>query len=168
MAPVRYADGPTTEVTVEIGAPPAAVWALVSDIDLPRRFSDEFQGAQWVDGCDGPAVGARFVGRSQHPAIGAWESVSVIVDFDPGRCFGWDVQGDGGVAASWRFELEPTATGTSLRQWARMGPARSGLSLAIQARPDKEERIVARRLEEWTRNMTATVEGIKALAEAAG
>jgi hypothetical protein len=31
--------------------------------------------------------------------------------------------------------------------------------------PDKEERIVARRLQEWERNMRATVEGIKALAE---
>jgi uncharacterized protein YndB with AHSA1/START domain len=165
---VRYADGPTTEVTVEIAAPPAAVWALISDIDLPCRFSDEFQGARWAEGSEGPAVGARFVGRNQHPAIGAWESVSVIVACEPGRSFGWDVQGDGGVAASWRFELEPTTAGTSLRQWARMGPALSGLSIAIQARPDKEERIVARRLEEWNRNMTATVEGVKALAEAAG
>jgi hypothetical protein len=46
-----------------------------------------------------------------------------------------------------------------------MGPAPSGLSAAIDARPDREERIVARRLEEWQRNMTATVQGIKALAE---
>jgi uncharacterized protein YndB with AHSA1/START domain len=163
---VRYADGPTTEVTVDIAAPPGIVWDLVSDIDLPSRFSDEFQGARWADDCDGAAVGARFVGRNHHPAIGTWESVCVVVACDPGRCFGWDVQGDGGVSASWRFELEPTAAGTSLRQWARMGPARSGLSLAIEARPDKEERIVARRLEEWKRNMTATVEGVKALAEA--
>jgi hypothetical protein len=31
--------------------------------------------------------------------------------------------------------------------------------------PDKEERIVARRLEEHERNMRATLDGIKALAE---
>ena len=46
-----------------------------------------------------------------------------------------------------------------------MGPASSGLTAAIKARPDKEERIVAVRLAEWQRNMQATVDGIKALAE---
>jgi hypothetical protein len=39
------------------------------------------------------------------------------------------------------------------------------LTIAITNMPDKEERIVARRLEEWRRSMQATVEGIKALAE---
>jgi hypothetical protein len=33
--------------------------------------------------------------------------------------------------------------------------------------PEKEERIVARRLEEWEANMRATLEGIKRLAEQA-
>ena len=34
--------------------------------------------------------------------------------------------------------------------------------------PEKEERIIARRLEEFERNMQATLEGIKQLAEANG
>jgi hypothetical protein len=46
-----------------------------------------------------------------------------------------------------------------------MGPARSGLSLAIDRMPEKEERIVARRLREFEESMRATVEGIKRLAE---
>ena len=46
-----------------------------------------------------------------------------------------------------------------------MGPAPSGLSIAINAMPDKEERIVARRLEEFEANMRATLDGIKRLAE---
>ncbi|MGH9057361.1 MAG: SRPBCC family protein [Acidimicrobiales bacterium] len=162
---MRYAEGPTVEVEVSVATPPAAVWALVSDIDLPSRFSDEFVGAEWVGTPGGPAVGARFVGRNSHPAIGSWETTSVVVQFEPGRLFGWEVQGDGGTSAAWGFEVEPDGDGTRLRQWARMGPARSGLSAAIDAHPDKEERIVDRRLEEWERNMRATVEGIKALAE---
>jgi hypothetical protein len=40
------------------------------------------------------------------------------------------------------------------------------LTPAIEAMPDKEELIVARRLEEHRGNMAATVAGIKALAEA--
>jgi hypothetical protein len=47
----------------------------------------------------------------------------------------------------------------------RMGPARSGLNIAIDAMPDKEERIIARRQDEHRANMTANLEGIKALAE---
>jgi hypothetical protein len=52
-----------------------------------------------------------------------------------------------------------------LRQGMRMGPAPSGLNIAIDAMPDKEERIVARRLEEHVANMRATLDGIKQLAE---
>ena len=53
-----------------------------------------------------------------------------------------------------------------LRQWAQLGPAPSGLTPAIEAMPDKEERIIARRLAEHRANMEATVNGIKSVAEA--
>src|SRR5207248_1805012 len=46
-----------------------------------------------------------------------------------------------------------------------MTPARSGTTSVIEKMPDKEERIIARRLEEWEKNMTATITGIKGLAE---
>ena len=58
---LRYADGPTTEVGRVIEATPAELWPLVSDIQLPARFSSEFRGAEWLDDATGPAVGARFV-----------------------------------------------------------------------------------------------------------
>ena len=67
--------------------------------------------------------------------------------------------------ARWRFRLEPAKSGVNLTFWAQIGPARSGLSRAIDAMPDKEERIVARRLDEHRANMVKTIEGIKALAE---
>ena len=47
-----------------------------------------------------------------------------------------------------------------------MGPARSGINAAIDAMPDKESRILHRRLAELHRNMEATLDGIKQLAEA--
>lgn len=162
---VRYADGPTETVEVDIAAPISEVWALVTDLDLPAGFSDEFQGADWLDGAEGPALGARFRGHNRHRAIGEWTTVCTVTAFEPRRVFGWDVGEIDAPAASWRFELEPRASGTLLRQWARMGPGPSRLTPAIAARPDREEQIVARRREEWRRNMTATVEGIKDLAE---
>ena len=42
---VKYADSPTTSIAVEIDAAPATVWPLLCDINLPGRFSDEFQRA---------------------------------------------------------------------------------------------------------------------------
>lgn len=163
---MKYADGPSAEVEVLIAAPTDRVWQLVCDVNLPGRFSDEFRGARWID--DGPALGARFVGRNEHPALGSWETTSWVTRYDPGRAFAWAVADPDHPSATWWFTLEEAAGQVRLRQGGRMGPAPSGLNIAITAMPDKEERIIARRLEEWTRSMTATVEGIKHLAEEEG
>lgn len=163
---MRYSDGPTVEVSVRIDAPAAAVWGLITDIGLPARFSSEFQGAEWVE-ADGPAVGARFVGRNHHDALGTWETTSFVTRCEPERAFEWAVTDPESPSASWWFTIEPVSdTAVVLRQGVRLGPARSGLSFAIDAMPDKEERIVARRLEEHARNMQATIDGVKGLAEA--
>ena len=44
---MRYEDGPTAQVEILIDAPIEEVWQLVTDIDLPARFSNEFAGAAW-------------------------------------------------------------------------------------------------------------------------
>ena len=162
---MRYDEGPTAEATVIIDAPVARVRQLVTDINLPAQFSDEFRGAQWID--DGPAMGARFVGRNWHKAMGEWETVSIVNLFDPMRAFGWSVTDVDEPSSTWSFELDQQSDGVHLCQRARMGPAPSGLSIAITAMPEKEERIVARRLEEFEANMRATLQGIKHLAEQA-
>ena len=76
---LRYADGPSTEASIDIAAPPERVWGLVSDLQLPARFSNEFQGADLLGGASAPAAGVRFVGRNHHRAIGSWETTSTIV-----------------------------------------------------------------------------------------
>ncbi len=161
---MRYADGPTVEVEVLVHAPVERVWELVTDIDLPARFSTEFLGARWLD--EGPKPSARFVGRSHHDALGEWETTSTVTRFEPHRAFGWAVTDPANPSSSWWFELEEEPDGVRLRQGTRIGPAPSGLTIAITSMPDKEERIIARRLEEFRRNMEATLGGIKQLAEA--
>lgn len=160
---MKYADGPTVEVGIVIAAPIERVWALVADIEVPARFSSEFLGAHWID--PEPRFGARFVGRNHHDALGEWETTSFVVRYDPPRAFEWAVTDRDHPSASWWFDLDEDLGGTRLRQGMRMGPAPSGLSIAIEAMPDKEEKIVARRLEEHERNMRATLEGIRRLAE---
>lgn len=163
---LRYAAGPTTEAELVVNAPPAVVWRLACDIQVPAEFSSEFQGGQWLDGATGPALGARFRGRNHHEAVGTWETVSTVCEFEPGRLFGWAVGDPEVPAARWRFTLAPAGSGTLVRQWMQIGPGESGVSELIRQMPDKEDRILRRRLAEHQANMTATLAGIKSRAEA--
>ncbi len=165
---LRYSDCPTTQADVLIAAPPTVVWALVCDIQLPARFSSEFDGGEWLDGASAPAPGARFTGRNHHPAVGRWETTSTVCEYQPGQVLGWAVGDPDRPSARWRFTLaaDTGGAGTRLTQWMQIGPGPSGISTAIEAMPDKESRILHRRLAEHNANMTATLAGIKELAEA--
>lgn len=160
-----YADSPTVEVSTWIDAAPERVWALASDIQVIAESSGELQRVEWVDGCDKPCVGARFTGYNKHPAIGEWSTVSEIVEYEPGHVMGWAVGNAQNPAARWRFRLGPEGTGCRLTQWAQMGPAPSGLSMAIASMPDKEQKIVHNRLCEFESGMLATLAYIKNKAE---
>lgn len=160
---LRYADGPTTEVSRVIAATPAELWPYVSDIDLPARFSSEFQGAEWLDGATEASLGARFRGTNEHPLVGRWQVECTIVEFEPERVIGWEVAGPDGAAAQWRFTLEPVESGTLVTQWCRIGPGRSGLSPAIERMPDREHEIVERRLAEHAANMQKNLDGLATL-----
>jgi len=163
-----YADAPTVAVQIYIEAPPERVWALVSDIYLMASLSAELQEVAWLDGVTGPAVGHRFVGRSANQFLGTWETVSTIVECDEPRSFVWAVGDRDDPSSTWRFTLRPDGAGTVLEQWARMGPARSGLNLAIDAMPDKEQKIVFVRLREFESGFTHNLAAIKESAERAG
>lgn len=150
-----------------IDAAPAVVWPIVCDIQTPAEFSSEFQGGEWLDGASGPALGARFRGRNHHPARGGWETVSTICEFEPERVLGWAVGDPDRPAARWRFTLEPHGpAGMRLRQWMQLGPGESGITEIIARMPEKEDRILRRRLAEHEANMQATLVGIKARTEA--
>ncbi|MFG2965307.1 MULTISPECIES: SRPBCC family protein [unclassified Streptomyces] len=162
----RYADRPTVEVRTWIDAPPATVWALVSDIELMPDMSEELRSVAWLDGAAGPAVGARFVGRSEHEAFGTWETTSHVIEYVPEAVLAWAVQDPAEPSAVWRFRLRPEDGGTELAQWMQLGPGRSGLSAAIDRMPEKEQKIVFVRLREFERSITATLAQIKRRAEA--
>ena len=163
--PIRLADQPGTWATVDIAAPAERVWAIVTDIDVPAHFSEEFLGATWTG--DGPALDASFVGRNRHPAIGEWEVESYVDVFTQGQCFGWATVDRVNPGSRWRFDLYPDDTTTRLRYSMSMGPGPSGISTAIESMPEKEPRILRRRILEHRVNMVRTIEGIRAMAEAA-
>ncbi len=162
-----YADTPTVAAQTYIEAPLERVWPLVSDIHLMPGLSGELQEVAWLDGVTGPALGHRFAGRNANAILGRWETVSTVVECDEPRCFAWAVGDPGHPSATWRFSLRPDGTGTLLEQWMQMGPARSGLSLAIDAMPDKEQKIVFVRLRELEAGLVHNLAAIKDMAERA-
>jgi polyketide cyclase/dehydrase/lipid transport protein len=165
LATMRYRDQPTIEVTQRVRCDVGTAWRLVTDINLPTRCSSELQGVDWLDGATGVAVGARFCGRSQHEAFGDWSTVCEVVEVEDQRRWVYDVVGPDGASATWAFEVEPASEGVLIRQWGRMGPGPSGLTPAIVAQPDKEARIISRRLAEWQKNMQANLEWVRSQAE---
>src|SRR5215217_6980073 len=87
----RYADTPTVEVETAIAAPPEVVWGLVADVTAMPSTSNELQSVEWLDGATGPVVGARFVGRSRHDALGEWEIISHVTECDAPKVLAWAV-----------------------------------------------------------------------------
>jgi nitroreductase len=162
---LRFEDGPGVIAEIDIDAAPREVWALVTDLNLPARFSTEFLGAEWATGQRG--VGAVFHGRNRHQAVGEWTVPCFVDTYDEPRAFGWRTSDPGNPGARWRFDLEVRGGGTRLRFSYVIGPGPSGTTMAIGAHPGKEDRVLRRRLGEVYANMQRTVEGIKQLAEAA-
>ncbi|MEU9324927.1 SRPBCC family protein [Streptomyces canus] len=125
---------------------------------------------------DSSGVATQVVFGGSYTVHGDWRTVSHVVELEEQRVFGWVVVDPDGrfgdpapdpakPLATWRFELEPEGTGSRLRQVARIGPSRSGISLAVDRTPEREEAIVSFRLAELRTNIETTLLGIKALAE---
>ena len=158
-----FADGAGVTVEIDINASPETVWALVSDINLPGQFSDEFQGGQWVS--DTPEVGAVFTGRNKNELMGEWEVPCTLTHHQINEVFAWASVSAENPAAHWRFDLTPQDNGTLLTFTMILGPGPSGLTMFIEKMPDKEAAIVHNRQISQAANMACTVEGIRDLAE---
>src|SRR5215211_5856115 len=57
---LRFADGPGLFVEVDVAVAPSDLWTLVTDLNTPAAFSEEFVGAEWQDETRG--AGAVFIG----------------------------------------------------------------------------------------------------------
>jgi uncharacterized protein YndB with AHSA1/START domain len=109
---------------VHIGAPAEQVWALVSDITRIGEFSPETFEAQWLDGADGPAAGARFRGHVRRNGRGPvyWTTCRVVAA-EPGREFAFAVTWRGGRATNtWRYQLTPADDGTDVTESFELTP----------------------------------------------
>lgn len=112
----RWSIPHTGEVEVVVAATPEQVYAVVSDVTRIAEWSHECQGAEWLDGATGPALGARFRGSNKVKGFG-WSRVCTVTDLEPGRSFGYRTSG--GVpsdSTAWSFEFHPDPAGARVVQ----------------------------------------------------
>ena len=102
----------TMSAIIQIGAPPGAVWATLTDLGRYPEWNPLFREASGQ-----VAVGNRITLRSVHPANGRLMTVKPkITVADPGAELSWVASLPGIMSGEHRFKLTPADGGTQLEQ----------------------------------------------------
>lgn len=102
------------DASIDIAAPPEAVYALVSDITRMGEWSPENVGGEWADGGSG-LVGDWFVGHNRTPDR-EWSRECQVAAAEPGRDFTFVVGGIEANCTWWSYEMAPVDGGTRLTE----------------------------------------------------
>jgi hypothetical protein len=100
------------ELEITVAAPPETVYALVADVTRMPEFSPELVRCRWLDGANGPAVGARFEAVNTTAAGRQWKNRPVVTAAEPGREFAWGRTERFAGTLTWRYRFEPVEGGT--------------------------------------------------------
>ena len=107
------------DVSVDVDADPAEVWAIVSDPTRVGEWSREACGCEWVSTGEVPYVGARFVGSNEAGRMYKWRRHCEVVGCVAPQEFAWRTVPRGLYrdTTTWRIVLEPLEGGrTRIRQ----------------------------------------------------
>lgn len=148
--------------SIEIAAPPAKVWALVTALDRYGEWSNENTGGYWRKGADGEAgtgqVGDQWVGVNRRDGV-EWKAPVEIVQRVENEDFAFVTGGLKYNLVLWRYQLEATATGTRLTEsWT--------LRQKTPSMIEKGDTEMEARRANAVSSIRATLEGMKAAAEA--
>lgn len=98
--------------STDVKASPATVWRIVSDVRRTGEWSPECFRVLSL----GPVrEGAYLIGLNHRGRV-HWATLSRITTYVPGREIGWRVLTN---RAEWRYELQPSPSGTTLTQTRR-------------------------------------------------
>lgn len=97
--------------SIDIDAPPEAVWALISDPTRMPEWSPQCR-KMIVRGKAPVGVGTTTVNINRRGPL-FWPTRSKVKEFEPNRRFAFRIAENGTI---WSFDLEPTATGTKVTE----------------------------------------------------
>ena len=113
-----------SEVSLYVDAPPAEVWALVSDVTRIGEFSPETFEARWTRGSTGPEAGAWFKGHVKRNGVGpTYWSPCQVTQCVPLEVFEFSVGTDDVTLNNWGYRMEPEGTGTKVTEYFRLEPS---------------------------------------------
>ena len=149
---------PDLTVSRTIAAPPAAVFAAISDITRMGEWSNETFNAEWNEGSSGPAIGARFTGHNRHGEK-EWSTIAEIVDLVENERFFFDCESRNFVFAKWGYSIEESDGGSIVTEyWQDLRPeSAKAISLSISGVEDRVEHN-RRGMEETLARIAAAVE----------
>jgi hypothetical protein len=131
-------------VTIEIGAPPAAVWAILTDLGRYHEWNPLF-----VEAAGNVAVGQRITLRSRHPANGRVMTVKPrITVVEPGTELRWASSLPGLISGEHSFTLSGADGGTRLVQAETFGGLLARFSGKTWANADASFRALNEALKE--------------------
>lgn len=106
---------PDVQVSREIAASPAAVFAALTDIRRMGEWSPETVSAEWTGGATRAVVGATFAGHNRNGEH-EWVTEATVVELVPDERFFFDCSVRGFVFSKWGYTIEPTDRGCTVTE----------------------------------------------------
>ena len=100
----------TGEASIDIGASPDAVWAILTDLSRMSELSPECYKAEWEGGASEPAAGAVYHGYNRAGG-NEWDTIATVTAAVPGREWEFEVPTQDGGKSIWRYEIEAADDG---------------------------------------------------------
>jgi hypothetical protein len=148
----------TIRVERTIRAEASELYDLVSDLPRMGEWSPENTGGTWVNGAEGPAVGARFKGTNKSGWF-RWSTDVVVTVARPCEEFAFDVAFGPFKIANWDYRFEQDGNKTMVVEtWTDhrlpgVGPI-SSLFIGVRDRPGRNRQ----NMEATLAKLAATVE----------
>ena len=149
---------PQLGASIKIDAPPALVWALVSDVRRMAEWSPQVSSVR-LKGEGGSVLGARFTNLNKQGEL-QWVTHGEVVRFEPDREVAFRIEENWVI---WSLRLTPAGDGTRLAQ-RRETP--DGISALAREFADEHLGGQSAFTALMQEGMTQTLAAIKATAEA--
>jgi hypothetical protein len=110
---------PSAAASIDIGAAPEAVYALITDLPTLTSLASETEAMTWRSGSSA-TPGAVFSGNNRN-GWRRWTTKCTVTVASPGETFAFEVTHTVVKIARWQYDIEPLGTGCRVTEstWDR-------------------------------------------------